>query len=145
MRNEKDRRVESTQEQEPIEMTDEMQDAICYKSKLLNKYFDKYDDLVKEETEYKREHEAELKAKEEKKTLADKVSDAIKNRLSVEDNASEIKKEAYRNYLTECDKASEMVAEARRQESELLKEFCSKYGAFHSTIKVGDTTYKCSY
>ena len=47
------------------EMTDEQREAICYKSKLLNKYFDNYDELVEAEAEFKKAHEAELKAKED--------------------------------------------------------------------------------
>ena len=53
----------------PVEMIDEQKEAIVYRSKLLNKYYESYDDMLKEEAEFKRQNEEKLKAQEEKKAI----------------------------------------------------------------------------
>ena len=128
------------------EMTDEQREAICYKSKLLNKYFDDYSEMVKAEDEYKKAHEAELKAKEQRKAEADEVKKAIEARVNAEIESRKIKAEAYRAYLEACDNAEVKVLEAKKVEKEKLSEFCKNHPeGFHDTIKIGDVTYNYSY
>ena len=131
---------------ESKEMTEEQRSAICYKSKLLNKYFDSYDKLVEEETAYKKAHEAELKAKEDRKLESEAVKSAVAERVQAELEARKIKAEAYKTYCEACDKADEAVASKRKTEQEKLTEFCKKHPeGFHDTIKIGDVTYKFDY
>lgn len=128
------------------EMTDEQREAICYKSKLLNKYFDSYKEMVKSEDEYKQAHEVELKAKEERKALSESVKEAITHRVEAQISAREAKEKAYKAYLEACDEADKKVKEAKKAEQEKLTEFCKKYPeGFHDTIKIGDVTYKFDY
>lgn len=99
----------------PVEMTDEQREAIVYKSKLLNKTFDSWDELVAEEDKFKKAHEAELTAKEERVKAAGEVENAAKAYLElVQENkkvrAEMAKKEqeayeAYRAKLNEFSKA----------------------------------------
>ena len=128
------------------EMTDEQREAICYKSKLLNKYFDDYDKLVQEEDAYKKAHEVELKAKEERKAESEAVKLAVAERVEAEIEARKVKAEAYKAYCEACDKADETVKAKRKVEQEKLTEFCKKHPeGFHDTIKIGDVTYKFDY
>ena len=127
------------------EMTDEQRESICYKSKLLNKYFDNYEDLLREEDAFKKAHEAELLAKQEKQDLLNKVKDAIACRIKEESTSIKIKKDAYANYLKICDDANRRVVDRAKLEQELLTEFCNKYGAFHESITVDDVTYQFEY
>lgn len=130
----------------PNEMTDEQREAICYKSKLLNKYFDDYDKLVQEEDAYKKAHEAELKAKEERKLEVEAVKTAVTERVEAEVEARKVKAEAYKAYCEACDKADESVRAKKKVEQEKLTEFCKKHPeGFHDTIKIGDVTYKFDY
>lgn len=123
----------------------EYADCICYKSKLLNKYFDTYEELQEAEAEYNEAHAAELREKEEKKNKADAVKSAITFRLETELKAKEEKKEAYKKYLAECEAADKKVTEAKKAENDLLKEFCQEYGAFHDSVTLDDVTYNCDY
>ena len=130
----------------PVEMTDEQKEAICYKSKLLNKYFDNYNEMVEAEAAYKKEHEAELKAKEERKALSEAVKEAVTKRVEAQIAAREAKEKAYKAYLEACDEADKKVKEAKKNEQEKLTEFCKKHPeGFHDTIKIGDVTYKFDY
>lgn len=141
IRNAKTGRFES----EKTEMTDEQKNAICYKSKLLNKYFDNYDELKAEEDAYNKARETALKGKEEKRVKADKVKSAITARVEAEAAAAKEKREAYKAYLEACDVADKKVAEKKKIEAEELRKFCEEYGAFHDTITIGDATYNVNY
>jgi len=128
------------------EMTDEQREAICYKSKLLNKYFDSYKEMVKAEDEYKKAHAVELKAKEDRKLEVEAVKKAVTERVQAEVEARKVKTEAYKAYCEACDKADESVRAKKKEEQEKLTEFCKKYPeGFHDTIKIGDVTYKFDY
>lgn len=133
---------------------------VCYKSKLLNKYFDSKDELIKAETEYKEAHAKELQIKEERKLAAEKVDSAIKARDEKSVSARSKKAEAYKIYLSKIeaakkeyldvceaeDKAYNELAAAADKE---LKDFCQKNpGGYHSTIKYDDgstRTYSYNY
>ena len=97
------------------EMTDAQRDAIVYRSKLLNKYFEDYSELVKAEEEFKRVNEEKIRKAEEKKSEAKKVEDAYKKAL-------EVRKEAY-----------EKIYEAEKEFNKLRKDFVDKYGSWHIT------------
>lgn len=128
------------------DMPEKQKEAICYKSKLLNKYFDNYNDLVTEEEAYKKAHEAELRAKEQRKVDAEIVKSAIKNRIEIEIKSRKEKEEAYKVYLKSCEEADKKVEAARAEEADKLSNFCKKYPeGFHDTIKIGDIDYNCSY
>lgn len=55
------------------EMTEEQLNSICYKSKLLNKYFDSYAELQEAEKKYHEENDAKLKLAEQKKARAEEI------------------------------------------------------------------------
>lgn len=97
------------------EMTDAQREAIVYRSKLLNKYFEEYDDMLRAEAEFKRQNEAKLQKVEEKKTAAKKVEDAYKKAL-------EVRKEAYKQ-----------IEDAENDFYKARQEFVDKYGSWHMT------------
>ncbi len=96
-------------------MGDEQKADIVYRSKLLNKYFEDYDELVKEETEFKKQKEEKEKAKLEKTNDAKKVEDAYKHLLEVKSKAAK-----------EIKEAEDMYYKERNQ-------FIEKYGSYHMT------------
>lgn len=99
----------------PVEMTDEQREAIVYKSKLLNKYFDNYDELLEAEDAYKKAHDAQLVAKETRAKAAAEVEDAAKDYLNLIEENKKLKLElaekeqkaydAYKQKLNEFSKA----------------------------------------
>ena len=99
----------------PVEMTDEQKEAIVYRSKLLNKYYESYEDMLKEEAEFKRQNEEKLKAQEEKKARAKEVEDAFLE-------YQKVKEEAYSK-----------IAEAENKWIELRDEFAEDYHGYHMT------------
>lgn len=104
----------------PVEMTEEQRETVCYKSKLLNKYFDKYEDLVTAEDEYKKAHELELKEKEARQSDAKIVEDAAKAYLElVEKNKQE---------RAEMSKAEDALYSAYKQK---LVEFSKNHKNYH--------------
>lgn len=140
-------------EKEPAEDFD-----VCYKSKLLNKYFDSKDELVKAEAEYKAAHEKELKAKEERKLAAEKVDATIKARDEKYVEVRNKKAAAYKEYLSKidaakkdylgvCDAEEKAYDELSDAADKALKDFCEKNpGGYHSTIKYDDgSTREYSY
>ena len=114
-------------------------------SKLLQKPFNNIAELRAAEDEFNKAHEAELKAKEEKKAAAKVVEDAATLRITAEIEAKKQKAEAYQHYLETCDAIDAKVNETREAESKALKDFCDKYGSFHTTLTIGNTTYNYSY
>lgn len=119
---------------------------ICYRSKLLNRYFDDLGELEKAEDAYLEKHKAEIQAKEERKDAAATVTAAIKERIEAEAEARKVKKEAYEVFLKTCNEAEANVKQKRKEESELLRKFCEKYPeGFHETIKLGDLDYRYDY
>lgn len=97
---------------------------VCYKSKLLNKYFDSKDELVKAEDEYKEAHKKELQAKEERQADVRKVESAANAYLSkLKDN--EEKKKA-------LDKEATDLYQAYRDS---INDFAKKHNGYHLTYK----------
>lgn len=117
-----------------------------YKSTLLNKYFDKYEDLVEAEEKYEAENSEKIRLAKERKEEAEQINSAIKMRVQLEREASAKKKEAYEVYLKALEEADAEVDKARRQEKELLEEWCKKHPeGFHTTITIDDASYEYSY
>ena len=85
----------------------------CYKSTLLNKIFDNYEDLVKAEEEYEKVNAERLKLAEEKKARAKEVEEAFKQ-LEL------VKEKAYKE-----------ISEAETKAYELRNKFVKDYGSFH--------------
>lgn len=119
-------------EEEFVEMTEAQREAICYKSKLLNKYFDDYKTMKAEEDAYTKAHEAELKAKAEKKEMADAIEVALKEYYQVCNAADKRIKEVSKE-------ENEKILKAKQVYLNLKHDFIEKYGAFHMTYnKVND-------
>ena len=97
------------------EMTDAQREAIVYRSKLLNKYYESYDDMLREEAEFKRQNDEKLKAQEEKKARAKEVEDA------------------YANYLKVREEAFKQIADAEKKWVELRDKFAEDYHGYHMT------------
>ena len=118
----------------------------CYRSTLLNKVFDKYEDLVEAEEEYEKQNAEKLRLKEERKQEAEEVSKAIEERVKAELAARKGKAEAYKAYLATCDALEQDVLEKKKEEAKLLKAFCTKHPeGFHETIQIGDVKYDCNF
>ena len=79
---------------------------VCYKSNLLDKYFDSYDELVKAEEAYEAEK-------------------AEKNKLATERKAR----------AEEVKKARADARDANKKYKELLTAFIEDYGSWHDTIE----------
>lgn len=84
-------------------------------------------------------------AKASRKEEAEVVKEAIKARLEQEAATRKAKRDAYKIYLEACDAADKLLVDAKKEETIKLNEFCKKYGSFHETITIGDTTYTCNY
>lgn len=100
---------------ETNEMTDAQKEAIVYRSKLLNRYYESYEDMLRDEVEFKRQNEEKLKAQEEKKARAKEVE------------------EAYANYLKVREEAFEQIAKAEKEWIELRDKFAQDYNGYHMT------------
>lgn len=111
----------------------------------LNKLFDSVEELKAAEAEYEKKNQEKLEAANVKKQAAKVVEEAIKARVEAEQAAKKTKAAAYKAYLEICENAEKEVSEKKAVEKDALKEFCEKYGSFHSTIKIGDITYNCDY
>lgn len=107
------KKEETVLKTEANEMTDAQREAIVYRSKLLNKYYESYEDMLRDEAEFKRQHDEELKAKEEKQHALDEIRDA------------------YTTYVNLVDEKNKVVAEAWQKYNALKDEFIKKYGYFH--------------
>lgn len=99
---------------------------VCYKSKLLNKVFDKYEDLVKAEELYEKENAEKIKQAEEKKLRAKEVEDAYKNMMQVRREANKL------------------IAEADEKYYKLRDAFIKDYKSFHMSYSdsSGDVVIK---
>lgn len=97
------------------EMTDAQREAIVYHSKVLNKYYESYEDMLREEAEFKRQNEVKLKAQEEKKARAEEV------------------KAAYEGYCKAKKEAAKMVSEAEDKWLDLRAKFINDYHGYHMT------------
>lgn len=106
------------------EMTEEQLNSICYKSKLLNKYFDTYAELQQAEKKYHEENDAKLKLVEEKKARAKEVEDA------------------YLEYQKVKEEAFTKIAEAEKKYNELRDKFAEDYNGYHMTY-VNNNGKKC--
>jgi len=113
----------------PVEMTEEQREAIVYRSKLLNKYFESYDDMLKEEAEFKKQNEEKLKQQEEKKNRALEIQKAKEHLI-------EVRKQA-----------SDMIKEADKKYNDLVNKFIEDYHSYHestyenngkSVVTIGD-------
>ena len=76
----------------------EQRGVICYKSNLLNRYFDNHDELVKAEEAYEKENAEKLRQAEEKKLRAKEVEDAYRNAMQVRKDANKAISEADKKY-----------------------------------------------
>lgn len=97
------------------EMTDAQREAIVYHSKLLNKYYKSYDDMLREEAEFKKAEEEKTKLVEVKKARAKEVDDAYKEYLAIQKNALA------------------QIAEAEKKWVELRDKFAQDYHGYHMT------------
>ena len=131
---------EIKEEEKKEEMTDAQKESIVYKSKLLNKYFDTWEELQKAEEEYKKANEEKLKAVEEKKTRAKEVEDAYLEYVKSKAVASEMISKAQQE-------ANKLIADAESKWIELRDAFAKDYNGYHMTytnnngkeeIKLGD-------
>lgn len=118
---------------------------MLYTSEVTNKTYKTVEELELAEKEWEEAHNAELKAKEEKKAAAKKVEDAITLRIQTEQEAVKAKAEAYKAFLETCDEIDAKINETKVAEKEALTDFCDRYGAFHTTLTVGDNKYQYSY
>lgn len=123
IRNEKGR-FESTKENE---MSVAQKEAICYKSKLLNKYFDDYGELVKAEDAYTKAHAAELEAAEKRKTRAKEIEEAYKEVIATRKEAKAILDEANK-------KASDLIRTSEDKYTKLKNDFIKDYHSFHMSF-----------
>ena len=95
---------------------------VCYKSKLLNKYFDSKDELIKAEDAYREAHKKELIAKEERQADVKKIQDAANDYFATLKSNEEKKKE--------LDKEATEKYDAYKR---LLDEFAGKHNGYHLT------------
>lgn len=98
--------------------------SVCYKSKLLNKYFDSKEELEQAENKYHEENDAKLKLIEEKKTRAKEVEDA------------------YLNYQKAREEAFAKISEAEKKWIELRDKFSKDYNGYHMTY-INNNGKKC--
>lgn len=101
----------------PLEGINITRGEVCYKSKLLNKIFDNYDELVKAEEEYEKANAEKLKQAEEKKSRLLKIREARAKTF-------EARKQA-----------SKLIAEADDAYAKLVNEFIKDYGYYHDTYE----------
>ena len=99
----------------PEEMSQEQKDAIVYYSKILNKYYESYEELKADEAEFKRQNDEKSKALEVKKTRAKEVEDA------------------YLEYQKVKEEAYQQIAEAEKKWIELRDKFAEDYHGYHMT------------
>lgn len=150
IRDEKTGKFVSQKQVQEQEMTDAQRDAICYKSKLLNKYFDDYDELVAAEEEV-RKAEEEKKAKAEARKLeASVVEDAFKELNATKKEYNTVLAEANKIYLAEVATAKKKYAEVLEGAEKKLAAADTKYNdalkafqkahpdGYHLTLKDGD-------
>lgn len=102
------------------------EDAVCYKSKLLNKYFDSYEELVEEETAFRKANDEKVKLAEEKKTRAKEVEDALKEYEHAKIEASKIISKA-------SQEASLLIKDAEKKYFNLRDAFAKDYNGYHMT------------
>ncbi len=95
---------------------------VCYKSKLLNKYFDSKAELMKAEDEYKEAHKKELQAKEDRQADVKKIQDAANEYLTTLKANEEKKKEL-----------DEAATEKYKAYRTLLSDFATKHNGYHLT------------
>jgi len=109
---------------EEKEVSQAQLDSICYKSKLLNRYFDSYDELVAAETEYNEAHAKELAIKEARAADLVKVQDAANTYLEV---------------LRKNDEARKALKESEQDAylayKEQLNDFAEVHNGYHLTYK----------
>lgn len=97
-----------------VKMEDKLERGVrCYKSTMLNKVFDTYQELVEAEELYERENAEKIKAAETKKIRAEEVQ------------------EAYKQCILARKKANELIAEADNRYYELRNNFIKDYKYFH--------------
>lgn len=112
-------------------LTEEQKDYMCFKSKLLNKYFDSWDELKKEETAYLEEQ----KKKEDAK-LARKADAAAVQKAFEQKNAAA---EVYNKKLLEAEKVrreeiEKINAAYRESIKESLSAFTNAQNAYNQAL-----------
>lgn len=98
----------------------------CYKSTMLNRVFDRYEDLVQAEEAYEAENAEKLKMAEEKKARAKEVEDAYKASMQARKDANKA------------------ISEADKRYYELRDAFIRDYKSFHMSYsdESGDVVVK---
>lgn len=106
---------EMVAEPETKEMTEEQLSSVCYKSKLLNKYFDTWAELQEAERKYHEENDARQKLAEKKKLRAEEIK-ALKQKTI----------EARRE-------AQKLINDADTAYYKARNEFIKDYGSYHES------------
>lgn len=98
----------------------------CYKSTMLNRVFDRYEDLVQAEEAYEAENAEKLRLAEVKKARAKEVEDAYKASMQARKDANKA------------------ISEADRKYYELRDAFIKDYKSFHMSYSddSGDVVVK---
>lgn len=97
------------------EMTDAQREAIVYHSKLLNKYYESYEDMLKEEAEFKRQNEEKQKLSEQKKARAEEIK-------SLKQKTFDARREAQK-----------LISDADNAYYKARAEFIKDYGSYHES------------
>lgn len=107
--------------EEEVERADDADFDVCFKSKLLNKYFDSKQELIKAESAYREAHKKELK---EKDRLADvrSVQSAANDYLTTLKDNNAKKKEL-----------DDTTAKKYKAFRDCLDSFAKKYQGYHLT------------
>ena len=107
-RDEKGRFISETEDlDQPVSGSEPLMEsgyAVCYKSNVLNKYFDNLEDLVKAEEEYNKKSSEKLRLVEVKKERAQEIENAYKELQEVKRKAIKEINEAENHYIELRDK-----------------------------------------
>lgn len=134
------------------EMTDEQKEAICYKSKLLNKYFDSYEELVAAEAPVKQAQKEKEEKALAKKADADVVQAAFvdfnaakkayeKAEAAASEKCNAVINQARSEYNKDLADVTAKLQEAERVYNMALEKFQEKHPeGYHLTLKDGDNS-----
>lgn len=122
------------------EMTDEQKEAICYHSKLLNKYFDSYEELVAAEAPVKKAQ----KEKEEKAELKRAETSVVESAINAYEEGkvvcNNLIAEAYQEYKNKVEAAEKDLDLLRATADERLSDYLDSHPGtgFHYTFRSKD-------
>lgn len=108
--------------EEELEKTEGTDYAVCFKSKLLNKYFDSKQELIKAESAYREAHKKELKEKEDRLVDVKSVQSAANDYLTTLKDNNAKKKEL-----------DNIAAEKYNTFKSRLDSFAKKHQGYHLT------------